>query len=76
MAGCPVAGYRRGAMPEVVEEGVTGFLAEPDDIEGLAAAIDACAGLDRERVRASARRRLGLDRMLDAYEKALREIAS
>jgi glycosyltransferase involved in cell wall biosynthesis len=76
MAGCPVAGYRRGAMPEVVEEGVTGFLAEPDDIEALAAAIDACAGLDRDRVRASARRRLGLDGMLDAYEKALREIAS
>ena len=76
MAGCPVAGYRRGAMPEVVEEGVTGFLAEPDDIEALAAAIDACAGLDRDRVRASARRRLGLDGMLDAYEMALREIAS
>lgn len=76
MAGCPVAAYRRGAMPEVVEEGVTGFLAEPDDIEALAAAIDACGGLDRDRVRASARRRLGLDGMLDAYEKALREIAS
>jgi len=26
--GCPVAAYRRGAMAEVVEEGVTGFLAE------------------------------------------------
>lgn len=76
MAGCPVAAYRRGAMPEVVEEGVTGFLAEPDDVGALAAAIDACAGLDRDRVRASARRRLGLDGMLDAYEKALREIAS
>src|SRR5713101_2758970 len=76
MAGCPVAAYRRGAMPEVVEEGVTGFLAEPDDIEALAAAIDACAGLDRGRVRASARRRLRLDGMLDAYETALREIAS
>jgi glycosyltransferase involved in cell wall biosynthesis len=76
MAGCPVAAYRRGAMPEVVEEGVSGFLAEPDDVRALAAAIDACAGLDRDRVRASARRRLGLDGMLDAHEKALREIAS
>lgn len=76
MAGCPVAGYRRGAMPEVVEEGVTGFLAEPDDIDALAAAIDACGGLDRDRIRASARRRLGLEGMLDAYEMALREIAS
>jgi UDP-glucose:tetrahydrobiopterin glucosyltransferase len=76
MAGCPVAAYRRGAMPEVVEEGVTGFLAEPDDVEALAAAIDACLGLDRGEVRASARRRLGLEGMLDAYEKALLEIAS
>ena len=76
MAGCPVAAYRRGALPEVVEEGVSGYLAEPDDIGALAAAIVACAGLDRDLVRASARRRLGLGAMLDAYEKALREIAS
>lgn len=75
MAGCPVAAYRRGALPEVVEDGVSGFLAEPDDVDSLAAAIRSCMALNRGQVRASARRRLGLEAALDAYESALREVA-
>ena len=71
MAGCPVAGYRRGALPEVVVHGVSGFLAEPDDIHGLADAIRACMSLDRRAVHASAARRLGLEGALDGYEAAL-----
>jgi UDP-glucose:tetrahydrobiopterin glucosyltransferase len=73
MAGCPVAAYRRGAMPEVVEEGVSGFLAEPDDVSALSAAIRRCLSLDRGAVRASARRRLGLDEALAGYEAALKQ---
>ena len=75
MAGCPVAGYRRGGLPEVVEEGVSGFLAAPDDVDDLARAIDKCRALDREKVRASAQRRLGLEGMLNRYETAMAEIA-
>ena len=75
MAGCPVAAYRRGALPEVVDEGVSGFLAEPDDIADLAVAIERCLTLDRASARASARRRLSLDDALDRYESALREVA-
>jgi len=71
MAGCPVAAYGRGALPDVIEGGVSGFIAEPDDVESLALAIARCLTLDRERVRASARRRLGLDAALDGYEAAL-----
>jgi glycosyltransferase involved in cell wall biosynthesis len=75
MAGCPVAGYRRGALPEVVEEGVSGVLVEPDDIQALARAIRRCLMLDRRAVRASAMRRLGMEEALDRYESALREAA-
>jgi UDP-glucose:tetrahydrobiopterin glucosyltransferase len=75
MAGCPVAAYRRGAMPEVVEEGVSGFLAVPDDVQDLARAIVRCLALDRGKVRASAQRRLGLEDMLNRYESALSEVA-
>ena len=71
MAGCPVAAYRRGAMPEVVEEGVSGFLAEPDDVGDLTLAVRRCLALDRATVSSSARRRLGLGAALDRYEKAL-----
>jgi glycosyltransferase involved in cell wall biosynthesis len=75
MAGCPVAGYRRGALPEVVEHGVSGFLAEPDDTDGLAEAVRRCLTLDRGAVHASALRRLGLDAALDRYEAALERVA-
>ena len=75
MTGCPVAAYRRGAMPEVVEDGVSGFLAEPDDIESLTRAVRGCLSLDRGAVRRSAQRRLSLDSMLDRYEKALERAA-
>jgi glycosyltransferase involved in cell wall biosynthesis len=74
MAGCPVAAYRRGALPEVVDEGVSGFFAEPDDVDGLSEAIRRCLTLDRYAVRASALTRLGLDEALDRYEVALREV--
>ncbi len=75
MAGCPVAAYRRGALPEVVEEGVSGYLAEADDVEDLTAAIERCLTLDRASVRASALRRLSLDGALDRYESAFMGIA-
>jgi glycosyltransferase involved in cell wall biosynthesis len=75
MAGCPVAGYRRGALPEVVEHGVSGFLAEPDDIDGLAEAIRHCISLDRRVVHDSAVKRLSLDMAVGRYEAALQRVA-
>ena len=76
MAGCPVAAYRRGALPEVVEDGVSGFLAAPDDVIELQQAIVRCLALDRVAVRVSAQQRLRLQSMLDAYEYALAEVAA
>jgi UDP-glucose:tetrahydrobiopterin glucosyltransferase len=75
MGGCPVAAYRRGAMPEVIEDGVSGRLAEPDDTASLARAIDECLALDRSAVRESAQRRLGLEAALDRYGTALERVA-
>jgi glycosyltransferase involved in cell wall biosynthesis len=75
MAGCPVAGYARGGLVEIVEPGLSGFLAEPDDVTGLAEAARAAIELDRVAVRASAVKRLGLDASLDAYEAALAAVA-
>ncbi|HKA50521.1 MAG TPA: glycosyltransferase [Candidatus Dormibacteraeota bacterium] len=75
MAGCPVAGYRRGALSEVVEEGVSGFLASPDSIEDLSRAVLACCALDRRAVKSSAQRRLALAPCVSRYERALAEVA-
>lgn len=45
--GVPIAAYARGGPGELVQEGRNGALAEPDDLEALAAAVQRAAGLDR-----------------------------
>ena len=75
MVGCPVVGYARGALPEVVpSEG--GVLVAPGDEDALVAAIPEARGLDRLMVRESARDRFDLDTMIDAYEELLAETAT
>jgi glycosyltransferase involved in cell wall biosynthesis len=63
--GTPVVAYRRGSMPEVVDEGVTGYLAH--DVPTAAAAVERAVGLDRAVVRARAEARFGVDRMVTEY---------
>ncbi len=63
--GTPVVAYRRGSMPELVEEGVGGFLV--DSIEGALQAVQRCAGLHGGSVRTSIEDRFGADRMVDEY---------
>jgi UDP-glucose:tetrahydrobiopterin glucosyltransferase len=75
MAGCPVAGYSRGGLVEIVEQGVSGFLSVPNEVRGLTEAAMGATRLDRAAVRASAVNRLGLDASLDAYEAALAALA-
>jgi UDP-glucose:tetrahydrobiopterin glucosyltransferase len=45
--GVPVISYRRGGPAEIVVDGETGFLVEPDDIAGLVAAVGRIDELDR-----------------------------
>ena len=39
-AGLPVIAFAVGGIPEIVEDGVSGLLVTPGDVDGLAAAID------------------------------------
>ena len=45
--GVPVISYRRGGPAEIIDDGKTGFLVEPDDVEGLIAAVARIDELDR-----------------------------
>jgi glycosyltransferase involved in cell wall biosynthesis len=63
--GTPVIAYPRGSMAEVIDEGVTGYLAR--DVESAAAAVAAAAALDRAAVRARAAARFSADRMVEDY---------
>jgi glycosyltransferase involved in cell wall biosynthesis len=65
--GTPVAGYARGALPELVDTTVA-ELAPAGDVAGLASAIQLAQGCDRDAVRRHAEQRCSLVRMADEYE--------
>lgn len=66
LVGTPVIGFARGSVPEVVEEGVTGFIVR-DEFE-MAARIQQLDGFDRVRCRERARDRWSSLRMAREHE--------
>jgi glycosyltransferase involved in cell wall biosynthesis len=72
--GTPVVAYKKGSMPEVVDEGVTGRLVT--DVDEAVAAVAAIGGIDRGGCRIRARERFGADRMVEDYLRIYREIVS
>jgi glycosyltransferase involved in cell wall biosynthesis len=63
--GTPVAALDRGAVREIVDEGITGAVF--DSLDALVAGLPAVLALDRGHVRARAVERFSPDRMVDAY---------
>jgi glycosyltransferase involved in cell wall biosynthesis len=56
-SGCPAVACRAGGIPDAIEDGMTGFLFEPDDPEGLVKTVKRalCDPARLEQVRAQAR---------------------
>jgi glycosyltransferase involved in cell wall biosynthesis len=65
--GTPVAALDKGAVREVVDDGVTGIVFE--DLEQMANDLPRVFDLDRRRVRERAVARFGAERMVDEYLK-------
>ncbi|HEX6873209.1 MAG TPA: glycosyltransferase family 4 protein [Micromonosporaceae bacterium] len=65
--GTPVVATVHGAAPELIQHGLTGFLAP--DVAGLAAAVDRLGEIDRAFCRKDAEQRFGRDLMVDRYEQ-------
>jgi glycosyltransferase involved in cell wall biosynthesis len=63
--GTPVAALDRGAVSEVVDQGVTGMIF--DNLEDMANDLPRVFDLDRRRVRERAVARFGVARMVDEY---------
>lgn len=77
----PVVGSRVGGLPEVVEDGVTGFLQDPEDLDGMA---ESCLrlledpGLHRTMAQAARERAVSLfaaERVIPRYEEIYYRLA-
>jgi glycosyltransferase involved in cell wall biosynthesis len=70
--GTPVIAYNRGSMPELIADGVTGFLV--DTVDQAIAAVDRLGEIDRRQCRAAVAARFSVERMADAYIALYRKI--
>ncbi|HEX6838790.1 MAG TPA: glycosyltransferase, partial [Polyangia bacterium] len=65
LSGTPVLAFGRGSVPEVVEEGVTGFVCR--DVDEMAARLRAIGSFDRAACRRRALERWTAARMVREY---------
>jgi glycosyltransferase involved in cell wall biosynthesis len=73
--GTPVAGFARGALPDLLDE-CCAVLVRPDDVAKLAEGLHAAVRLSRADARAHAVEHCPADRMIAQYESLYREAAA
>jgi glycosyltransferase involved in cell wall biosynthesis len=71
--GTPVIAFNRGSVPEVIDEGVTGFIVE--DINGAIGAVDRLGHLSRDNIRKRFEERFTARRMAQDYLSVYRSLA-
>ncbi|HTV89249.1 MAG TPA: glycosyltransferase [Stellaceae bacterium] len=72
--GTPVVAFPSGALADIVEPGITGYLVR--DVRKMAAAIHIAAAIDRERCRERGRQRFSQERMIAQYFALYRRLAA
>jgi glycosyltransferase involved in cell wall biosynthesis len=63
--GTPTVAYRRGAVPEVIEDGVTGYIVEDED--QATASIGKLSKIERAKVRDRFEQKFTVEHMADNY---------
>lgn len=72
--GTPVIAFRRGAAPEIVDDGVTGFLVE--DLDEMALAISCLSSIDAAACRRRVEEHFGPSALADRYLSLYQRITS
>lgn len=73
-SGTPVVAFPNGALAEIVEDGLTGFLVKDENEMSLA--ISECSSLSIEACRKAAAKRFSSARMIEKYFEAYAKIAA
>lgn len=72
--GTPVIGLRRGSLPEIVEQGVNGFVC--DSLDEMATAVGRISEIDRSECRRIAEEKFSDRVIVDCYERLYRELVA
>jgi len=79
--GTPVIAFKRGSVPEIIEDGVNGFIIEAGDIEGAISAAKKIQEMPedeyqkmRQRCRKSVENRFTVEKMVDGYEAVYKKM--
>jgi len=70
--GTPVVAYRRGAVPEIIDGAITGFVV--DSIDAAVAAVLKAIALDRRAIRRRFEERFSVERMAQDYVELYRDV--
>jgi glycosyltransferase involved in cell wall biosynthesis len=71
--GTPVIAFNRGSVPEVIDDGLTGFIVE--DINGAIGAVDRLSHLSRAKIRTHFEQHFTARRMAQDYLSVYRGLA-
>ena len=71
--GTPVVALRRGAAPEVIDDGHTGFIV--DSVDHMIAAVKRVTALERHACRQHVLDNFSFERMIDGYEAGFQSVA-
>ena len=70
--GTPIVAFPRGSAPEVIDEGISGFLV--DDVDGAVEAVERLPGFDRAKARECFEHRFSIERVCQDYVRIYRNL--
>jgi glycosyltransferase involved in cell wall biosynthesis len=74
LSGTPVVGYKKGSLPEIIDEGVTGHLVSSGDVHALCQSVKRVKQIDRRNCRERAEIRFSHRRMTEDYLRFYTEL--
>lgn len=72
--GTPVIAFRRGSVPEIIQDGINGFIV--DNVDEMAEAVKKVAIISPVECRDSVEKHFSVERMVNEYEDLFKNIAS